>query len=98
MTRDLLKYQESLALELRASMDRVRHLIGEAHWLTDGEHKESVLRQVLRTRLPDSTAVGRGFVCYPADELPVEGEHSTDTQRREPVTSRQVDILITRRS
>jgi hypothetical protein len=43
-------------------MGRVRYLIEDNHWQTDGEWKESVIRQVLRRHLPASVNVGRGFV------------------------------------
>lgn len=56
------EYFRSLTIELEALKDRVRHLIDDRHWQTDGEWKESVVRQVLRRQLPASTAVGRGFV------------------------------------
>lgn len=39
---------KSLALELNALKDRVRNFIDDAHWLTDGEWKEAVLRAMLR--------------------------------------------------
>jgi hypothetical protein len=42
--------------------DRVRNFIDDAHWLTDGEWKESVLRSILARRLPDTIKIGRGFV------------------------------------
>jgi hypothetical protein len=41
-------YFESLGHELDALKHRVRYLIAETNWQTDGEWKESVLRQVLR--------------------------------------------------
>jgi hypothetical protein len=62
-------YFESLGQELDALKNRVRYLIADAHWQTDGEWKESVLRQVLRRHLPDHAVVGRGFV--------VDGETAT---------------------
>lgn len=55
-------YFRSLGHELEALKHRVRYLIADAHWQTDGEWKESVLRQVLRRHLPDDAVVGRGFV------------------------------------
>lgn len=55
-------YFTSLAQELGSLKGRVRHLIADAHWLTDGEWKESVVRQVLRRNLPATVEVGRGFV------------------------------------
>ena len=59
---DLNNYFESLGLELDSLKVRVRHLLTSPNWQTDGEWKESVLRQVLRRHLPDSALVGRGFV------------------------------------
>src|SRR3990172_8423163 len=55
-------YFRSLALEMDALKDRVRHLIESEHWQTDGEWKESVVRQMLRRHLPASVTVGRCFV------------------------------------
>src|SRR2546427_2303201 len=59
---DVRSYFESLGLELGSLKHRVRQLIADAHWQTDGEWKESVLRHVLRRHLPTSAVVGRGFV------------------------------------
>lgn len=59
---DITAYFKSLTQELEAQKDRVRNLIGDAHWLTDGEWKESVLRSVLSSRLPDTVKIGRGFI------------------------------------
>lgn len=59
---DVIAYFESLGLELAALQKRVRYLIADAHWQTDGEWKESAIRQVLRRHLPSSAVVGRGFI------------------------------------
>ena len=59
---DVQSYFESVGLEFRALKHRVRQLIARAQWQTDGEWKESVLRQVLRRHLPATAVVGRGFV------------------------------------
>lgn len=59
---DLPAYFESLSDELETLQNRVRLLIHDAHWPTDGEWKESVLRSVLRRSAPQSVTVGRGFV------------------------------------
>ncbi len=61
---DFVEYHKSIARELNATKDRIRQLIGDRHWQTDGEHKEAVLRKVLRNHLPESVRVGRGFVCF----------------------------------
>jgi hypothetical protein len=62
---DAANYYRSLSQELDALKGRVRHLIQDQHWLTDGEWKESVLRAVLRRHLPPSVGVGRGFIIGP---------------------------------
>jgi hypothetical protein len=59
-------YYRSLSLELRALKDRVRAFIDDAHWLTDGAWKESVLRSLLRRHLPRTIEVGYGFVVSEA--------------------------------
>ena len=59
---DVRKYFLSLSQELEALKKRVRFLIADQHWQTDGEWKESVVRQVLRRHLPIDAVVGRGFI------------------------------------
>ncbi len=63
MHRDFKQYHKSIGDELRSTKDRIRNLIGAAHWQTDGEHKEAVLRKTLRLHLPETMQVGKGFVC-----------------------------------
>ena len=60
------RYLRSLADELRAQSQRVRDLIGDAHWLTDGFHKEFLLAEIIRRHLPGSHIAGRGFVVSPS--------------------------------
>jgi hypothetical protein len=57
----------------------VRFLIGDAHWLSDGHHKEALVREFLRRYLPQGLSVSTGFVRSPA------GQHSC---------SPEVDVLI----
>ncbi len=83
LQQDFTAYHKSIADELGAMQNRVRNLIGNAHWLTDGEHKEAVLRNVLRSRLPESVRIGKGFVCFPSE--------ARDSEKY----SGQLDILIT---
>lgn len=59
---DIESYFKSLSDECIALKDRVRLLIAGQHWPTDGEWKESVLRNMIRRSAPESIAVGRGFV------------------------------------
>ncbi|MGD1041469.1 MAG: DUF6602 domain-containing protein [Sedimentisphaerales bacterium] len=56
------EYFQSLTTEFDSLKNRVRNFIQDAHWLTDGEWKESVLRSFLVRRLPETIKVGRGFV------------------------------------
>ena len=55
-------YFRDLSKELRAVQNRIRNLIGNVHWPSDGAWKESVLRTVLRRYLPPSFTVGSGFI------------------------------------
>lgn len=64
---DIAAYYRSLDAELQAKKNRVRNFIADAHWLTDGEWKESVLRSVISQHLPDSIKIGRGFVICEND-------------------------------
>ena len=56
------EYFDSLTDELRSLKNRIRHFISDAHWQTDGEWKESILRSVLRRYLPNTINVGNGFI------------------------------------
>lgn len=59
---DTESHLKSISAELAAIRDRVRNIIGSAHWLSDGEWKERVLRQVLSRYIPESTVLSTGFV------------------------------------
>ncbi len=52
---------KSIAEEFDAVKNRVRNLIGDVHWPSDGAAKESILRDVLRRHLPATVGVGTGF-------------------------------------
>ena len=80
MKRDTLACLESWSEELLSRAERVRRLIGDAHWLSDGHHKEELVREFLVRHLPPILRVSRGFICPPDDESKVSSE---------------VDILIT---
>lgn len=60
-------YLKSIADELTVQANRVRDLIGNAHWLSDGHHKEYLLTALLQRHLPSGLAIGRGFVVDPSD-------------------------------
>lgn len=59
---DTAKYFESITDELQSLKNRIRNFISDAHWQTDGEWKESILRSVLRRYLPNTTGIGKGFI------------------------------------
>jgi hypothetical protein len=67
MKPNLPRYLETWSDELCSRANRVRLLIGNAHWLSDGHHKESLLREFLRRHLPPTVSISRGFV-RPPDE------------------------------
>ena len=61
---DIESYFRSLTDECETLRDRVRHFVNDAHWPTDGEWKESVLRSMLKRSAPESVTIGRGFVVH----------------------------------
>lgn len=89
---DFFAYHRSIGLEFNAQKDRIRNLIGPAHWLSDGEHKEAVVRNAIRSRLPEAFHVGRGFVCY-------QDKASTQidiliTDKHKPTLYKESDLVI----
>lgn len=80
MKRNPIACLESWADELLSRASRVRNLIGDAHWLSDGHYKEELVREYLVRHLPSSLRVSRGFIC------------STDAATR---VSPELDVLIT---
>ncbi len=73
------RYLLSLAEELYVQSTRVRDLIGNAHWYSDGHHKEYLLVDLLRRHLPAGMLASRGFVIS-----------TTESERR----SKEQDVLI----
>ena len=61
-TSSAATYLESWGLELTARQNRVRLLIGDAHWLSDGHHKEAILREFLQRYLPSEVVCSTGFI------------------------------------
>lgn len=55
-------YLRSISMELQSRASRIRHLIGDSHFLTDGHHKEYLLHGVLGRFLPEGVVCSRGFV------------------------------------
>ncbi|MBS3075048.1 hypothetical protein J4429_01165 [Candidatus Pacearchaeota archaeon] len=67
--QDFKKFYESLNKELIAVKDRVRSLIGKAHWGEDGRYREAVLKNVISKFLPKSCSMGTGFVINKDKEI-----------------------------
>ena len=61
------RYLASIAQELNSQANRVRDLIGDKHWFSDGHHKEQLLGTVLQRHLPSGVVLSRGFVIDPID-------------------------------
>jgi hypothetical protein len=59
------EYFASLSGELDSQAQRVRQLIGGAHWGHDGRHKELLLAELIRRYCPSSVLVSTGFVISP---------------------------------
>jgi hypothetical protein len=88
MNNDL--YFKTLTQELGSQKDRLQNFI--RHWLTVGEYRETVLRNVLRRHLPKSIGVGKGFII---------GNEITSTQidillydTTKPVLFQEGELLI----
>lgn len=62
------RYLTSLAGELHSQATRVRDLIGDSHWLSDGHHKEYLLRGLLERHLPVGMMAARGFAVSSQDD------------------------------
>jgi hypothetical protein len=75
------EYHKSIASEINSLQNRVRYLIGDAHWGEDGRYKEAVLRSVIRRFLPSNISLGTGFVI--------------DKQEDDKIAiSKQIDIIV----
>jgi len=77
---DLINFHKSIGDELNVIRDRVRHLIGDAHWGEEGRYKEAILRNSISKFLPNQYSLGTGFVLIKDVEQAI-------------VTS-QIDIIV----
>ena len=80
MTDAYRAFLGSWATEIESRSDRVRSLIGDRHWGSDGNHKEFLIREFLTRYLPSPIRVGHGFVR----------SHSPDGN-----CSPEIDVLVT---
>ena len=74
------EFQKSITNELNIIKNRVRNLIGNAHWGEEGRYKEAVLKNVIKRFLPTNLSLGTGFVIR-------ENNHKHKV-------SKQIDIVI----
>jgi hypothetical protein len=95
------RYLTSLADELIAQAHRVRDLIGDAHWLSDGHHKEYLFIDLLKRHLPSGMIASRGFVISPVEPNSVSTEQDVlivDTLGEAPVFSQSGMVIAFPRS
>jgi hypothetical protein len=90
------RYLASLSEELLSQANRVRDLIGDRHWFSDGHHKEQLLASVLRRHLPADVIVSRGFVIDPSDagQCSKEQDILVVNAHQEAPIFRQGDLII----
>lgn len=75
-----INFQKSITNELISIKNRVRDLIGNAHWGEEGRYKEAVLKNVIRKFLPNSLSIGTGFIVKEDAE--------------QDIVSKQLDIIV----
>lgn len=76
-----LEFQKSITRELDIVKNRVRSLIGNAHWGEEGRYKEAVLKTVINRFLPNNLSIGTGFIA---------GERGIN----DSIISNQIDLII----
>lgn len=75
------KFLSSYNAELLSKVSRLDELIGRDHWLSVGNHKESILRSLISNILPRKYEVSTGFIL--------------DSDREgKLLKSKQIDIII----
>jgi hypothetical protein len=84
---DMLEHAREIYRQIFASQDAVRNLTN--HWATDGAHREELLRQIIRDRLPETCRVDSGFVVTPTTVSRQVDILITD--RRRPVVQKSAD-------
>lgn len=65
ITANSTAFLESWSAQFLSQANTVRNLIGDAHWLSDGHHRESILRDFIGGYLPVNVTVSSGFVKPP---------------------------------
>lgn len=90
------RFQESITKELDTIKNRVRDLIGAAHWGEEGRYKEAILKNTLKKFLPSNVSVGSGFILNQYDisrQLDI-----VVYDNRHPVLFAEGDFIITSES
>lgn len=63
-TPDYEKRLIDTSQEIMSRKDKVRNIIGSANWAEDGRYKEIILREILRSHLPERYGICTGFaIC-----------------------------------
>ena len=83
------RFFDSLSQAFVGRIDRLEHLIGDAHWPSVGESREFLLREFLREFLPERLAVSAGFILFEDPDRAVD--EGTDSVLR---PSPQLDIIV----
>jgi hypothetical protein len=78
MKPEFATFLKSWSWEIASRVNRVRSLIGDSHWASDGSHKEDLVRSFLTPRLPPDTHTCHGFLL--------------DTRTTD--CSREIDVLV----
>lgn len=63
------KFLISTSQEIMAVKDRVRYLINDKNWGEEGRYKEIILREILRSFLPERYGICTGFVICKDDNI-----------------------------
>ncbi len=63
------KFLISTSQEIMAVKDRVRFLINDKNWGEEGRYKEIILREILRSFLPERYGIGTGFAICKDDKV-----------------------------
>lgn len=63
------KFLISTSREIMAIKDRVRFLINDKNWGEEGRYKEIILREILRSFLPERYGIGTGFAICKDDKV-----------------------------
>lgn len=75
------EFLSSFDNELTGKVRRLDQIIGSDHWLSVGNYKESILRQMLSNSLPKRFEVSTGFIV-------------ASDRNCNPIKSKQIDIII----